>query len=272
MKVLVNLSLSVLMTSVLVSHNALAGQTVKTMEPNTQSVQFFKKQVDNSSSFTNALRGLLSRYPHRTAEFVSIALSAYPENYKEIITTSVTAQPTFVDEIIMLANEYKVASPTEIVQLAINAEPSYAGAATSAACKYSPEYFNEIIKAAVTSEPDSADQIAQKLVTAYPSKTMEILITTIKEVPLVGKYVLDALLATVSDDEVKSEDMIIVSVEQLAHYPDAIERLVELAKQRDISSEKIKLSAIKGGLSEQAIVSVINEHYLTKQNPKQALN
>lgn len=261
MKVLVKLSLSLLITSTLASSVVMAGQTIKSLEPSTQSIQFFKKQVGNSSSFSNGLKGLLHSYPHRTAEFVSIALSAYPENYKEIITASVSEQPTFVDEIIMLANEYKVATPIEIVQLAINAEPSYAGAATSAACKYSPEYFNEIIKVAVTTEPDSADQIAQKLVTAYPSKTMEILITTIKEVPLVGKYVLDALLATVNDDEVKSEDMIIISVEQLAQYPDAVERLVELARERNIDSEKVRLSAMKGGLSEEAIVAVINSHY-----------
>lgn len=261
MKALVNLSVSLVLAASLGSSVALAGQTVTTLEPSSQAIQFFKKQVDNSSSFSNALKGLINRYPHRTAEFVSVAFSAYPEHYKEIISTSVSTQPAFVEEIIILANEYNVAKPTEIVQLAINAEPSYAGAATSAACKYSPKYFDEIIRAAVTSEPDSADQIAQKLVTAFPSKTMEILITTIKEVPLVGKYILDALLATVSDDNAKSEDMIVISVEQLAQYPDAIERLVQLAHERDIDSEKIRLSAIKGGLSEEAIAAVIKEHY-----------
>lgn len=261
MKALVNLSLSLVIASTLTSGAVVAGQTIKVLEPSTQAKHFFIKQVDNSSSLSNALKNLIDRYPHRTAEFVSVALSAYPEHYAEIITTSVSTQPTFVDEIIMLANEYDVAKPTKIVELAINAEPSYAGAATSAACKYSPKYFDEIIRAAVTTEPDSADQIAQKLVTAFPSKTMEILITTIKEVPLVGKYVLDALLATVSDDNVKSEDMIVTSVEQLAHYPDAIERLVQLAHERDIDSEKIRVSAIKGGLNEEAIVAVINLHY-----------
>jgi len=261
MKALVKLSLSLVLTASLGSSIVLAGQTIKTLEPSTQGIKFFKTQVDNSSSFSNALKGLINRYPHRTAEFVSIAFSAYPEHYKEIISTGVSIQPTFVEEIIMLANEYNVATPTEIVELAINAEPSYAGTATSAACKYSPKYFDEIIKAAVTTEPDSADQIAQKLVTAFPSKTMEILITTIKEVPLVGKYILDALLATVSDDNAKSEDMIVISVEQLAQYPEAIERLVELARERDIDAEKIRLSAIKGGLSEEAIAAVIKEHY-----------
>lgn len=262
MKALVNLSLTLLvLTASLGSSVLLAGQTAKTLKTNTQAIQFFKKQVKNSSSFSNALKSLINRYPHRTAEFVSIAFNAYPEQYKEIINTSVSIQPAFVEEIIMLANDYGVAKPTEIVEIAINAEPSYAGAATSAACKYSPKYFDEIIKAAVTTEPDSADQIAQKLVTVFPSKTMEILITTIKEVPLVGKYILDALLATVSDDNVKSEDMIVISVEQLAQYPDAIERLVELANERDIDAEKIRISAIKGGLSEEAIAAVIKEHY-----------
>ena len=111
-------------------------------------------------------------------------------------------------------------------------------------------------------------QIAQKLVNTFPSKTMEILITTIKEVPYVGKYVLDALLATVVDDDAKSEDMIIVSIEELAQYPEAIERLVQLAQQRDIDSEKIRTSAVKGGLSDKAIVAVINEHYNTPQENK----
>ena len=261
MKALVKLSISLILTASIGNSVVLAGQTVKSLEPSTQAIHFFKKQVDNSSSISNALKNLIDRYPHRTAEFVSIAFSAYPEHYSEIITTSVSIQPTFVEEIIMLANEYDVAKPTEIVELAINAEPSYAGAATSAACKYSPNYFEEIIRVAVTTEPDSADQIAQKLVAAFPSKTMEILITTIKEVPFVGKYVLDALLATVSDDSAKSEDMIVISVEQLAQYPDAIDRLVQLAHERDIDSEKVRLSAIKGGLSEEAIAAVIKQHY-----------
>ncbi len=250
-------------SALLFSHSLMAIETTETklVEPSSKSVNFFKKQVENGSSLSKTINNMLDRYPHKTTEFVSIALSAYPEQYKEIISASVSAQPMFVDEIIMVANEYQVSAPTEIVAIAINAEPSYASMATSAACKYSPEYFNEIVKTAVTAEPDSADQIAQKLVKAYPSKTMEILITTIKEVPYVGKYVLDALLATVVDDDAKSEDMIIISVEQLAQYPDAIERLVELAEQRDIKAEKIRLSAIKGGLSEDAIVAVINEHY-----------
>jgi hypothetical protein len=249
--------------STTVSTVSIAGSindTTKPMAVSQQSVNFFKSQV-SGGSLASAMRGLLDRYPQKTTEFLSIALTAYPERSQEIIMASVSAQPMFVDEIIMVANEFKVAEPTEIVEWAINAEPSYADAATRAACKYSPEFFNDIVRMAVTTEPDSADQIAQKLVTAYPSKTMEILITTIKEVPLVGKYVLDALLATVSDDEEKSEDMILVSVEQLANYPDAIERLVELAQQHSVESDKIRMSAIKGGLSEEAIVAVINEHY-----------
>lgn len=229
--------------------------------PSEQTVKFFRTQVERGSSVPSALNSLLNRYPQKTADFVAVALSAYPEKYKEIISTSVSAQPMFVDEIIMVALEYKVASSVEIVEIAVSAEPSYAGMATSAACKYNPEQFIEIVKSAVTAEPDSADQIAQKLVTAYPSKTMEILITTIKEVPYVGKYVLDALLATVSDDPSKSEDMIIITVEQLAQYPDAMDRLVQLAQQRNIASEKIKESALKGGLSEDAVAAVLSEHY-----------
>lgn len=259
MKAILTLSFGAL----LFSHSLLASETTTStlVKPSPKSINFFKNQVAGGTSLSATINNLLDRYPHKTTEFVSIALSAYPAQYKEIISASVSAQPMFVDEIIMVANEYQVADPTEIVTIAINAEPSYAGMATSAACKYSPEFFNEIVKTAVTAQPDSADQIAQKLVKAYPSKTMEILITTIKEVPYVGKYVLDALLATVTDDEAKSENMIIISVEQLAQYPDAIERLVQLAEQRDIASDKIRLSAIKGGLSEEAIVAVINEHY-----------
>ncbi len=265
MKAIITLAVS----AVLMSHSLLASEPITLIEPSSQSVLFFKKQVSGSSSLGIALKGLLDRYPHRTTEFVSIALIAYPDKYKEIITASVTAQPMFVDEIIMVANDYKVASATEIVQLAINAEPSYAGAATSAACKYNPEQFEEIIRTAVNAQPDSADQIAQKLVNAYPSKTMEILITTVKEVPFVGKYILDALLATVTDDDIKSENMIIMSIEKLANYPEAIERLVEIAEQRNIESDKIRLSAIRGGLSEQAIVAVINEHYPQLESPAQ---
>lgn len=238
-----------------------APPTSITLEPTEKSIQFFKKQVTGSKSITNAMNSLLDRYPHRTTEFVSIALSAYPEQYKEIIMASVQKQPMFVDEIIIVANDFQLTDPTEILEIAITAEPSYAGAATRAACNYSPENFNEIIRVAVSTEPDSADQIAQKLVNAFPSKTMEILVTTIKEVPFVGKYVLDALLATVSEDKQASQDIIIVSIKQLANYPDALNRLVEIAQQRDIDSAIIKQSAIEGGVSQQEITAIIERYY-----------
>jgi hypothetical protein len=230
-------------------------------EPSLKSIHFFKSQVTNNRSIGGALRSLLTRYPEKTTEFVSIAFSAYPEDYEEIIATSVTANPTFVDEIIMVAIYYQVAKPAEITEIAVNAEPSYAGVATSAACESSPAYFGEIVKAAVLAQPDSADQIAQKLVKAFPNKTIEILVTTIKEVPFVGKYVLDALLATVVNDPEMSQDMIIISVEQLAQYPDAMERLVELAHQRKIEAGRIKESAIRGGLVEAEAVAVIDKYY-----------
>lgn len=236
-------------------------QPVSTLYPSDKSIQFFKTQVTNSASITKAIGSVLDRYPHKTAEFVSIALAAYPENYKEIIIASVQKQPMFVDEIIVVANDYKVAKPTEILKLAITAEPSYAGTATRAACNLNPGEFNEIIRAAVRTEPDSADQIAQKLVKAFPSKTMEILITTIKEVPYVGKYVLDALLVTLDNDEQKAEDVILISVEKLANYPDAFDRLVQLAQQRNINSSEIRDRAMKGGLSKTEANAVIAKHY-----------
>ncbi|MFC4700728.1 hypothetical protein ACFO4O_11205 [Glaciecola siphonariae] len=229
--------------------------------PSKKSVYFFKSQVANNRSIGNALSSLLSRYPEQTVDFVSVAFTAYPEHYEEIIQAAVSTNPNFVDEIIMVANSYQVGNPTEIVEIAINAEPSYADDATRAACKYSPKYFNEIVKTAVSTEPDSADQIAQRLVRAYPNKTMEILVTTIKEVPFVGKYVLDALLATVTDDDEKSNDMIIISVEQLAQHPDAIERLVQLAQEHEISAADVKASALRGGLEEEQIVAIIDRHY-----------
>lgn len=268
MKALISVGCTLLITSNLLCASVHASQASNIesidsiMEPSQQSLQFFKRQVDGGSSIGNTLKSLLDRYPQKTAEFVSIAFIAYPDRFEDIIKASVSSKPMFVDEIVMLANQHKVANPTEIIAIAVNAEPSYAGVATSAACKNNPEYFNEIVRTAVTAEPDSADQIAKKLVDVFPSKTMEILITTIKEVPYVGKYVLDALLATVVDDDAKSENMIIVSVQELAKYPDAIERLVELAHQRDIDSEKVRLSAIRGGLSEDDIALVINEHYI----------
>lgn len=229
--------------------------------PSSKSVNFFKRQVSASQSVENAVNSLLSRYPEKTVGFVKAALTAYPNQYAEIISASVSAQPTYVDDIIKIATAYNVAEPKEIVKIAVLAEPSYAEIATSAACKYSPEDFNEIVKSAVQSEPDSADQIAQKLVTAYPNKTMEILVTTVKEVPYVGKYILDALLAVVQEDGEKSEEMIIMTVEQLAQYPDAIERLVHLAKQHDIDQEKVRQSAIRGGLSDEQTEVVLNKHY-----------
>ncbi|MGQ8366948.1 hypothetical protein [Glaciecola sp. 1036] len=225
------------------------------------SVSFFKRQVASTNSVEHAIRSLLARYPEKTTQFAEVAFATYPEKYKEIISASVIAQPMYVDEIIKVANEYKVSDPADIVSIAISAEPSYAEVATKAACKYSPDHFEEIVKTAVQSEPDSADQIAQKLVTAYPNRTMEILVTTIKEVPYVGNYILDALLAVVQEDEEKSQELIITSMEQLADYPKAVERLVQLAHQHQVDAQLVKESAIKGGLSETEIVALIDQHY-----------
>ncbi|MEM0912725.1 MAG: hypothetical protein AAGJ37_17250 [Pseudomonadota bacterium] len=230
-------------------------------QPSSQSVNFFKRQVSASQSVENAVKSLISRFPEKTADFVRTALVAYPNKYQEIISASVSAQPAYVDDIIRVATNYKVASPSEIVKIAVSAEPSYAEIATSAACEYSPDRFTEIVKSAVKSEPDSADQIAQKLVTAYPNKTMEILVTTVKEVPFVGKYILDALLAVVQEDDAKSEEMIVMSVEQLAQYPGAIDRLVQLAYEHNIEQEKIKQSAMRGGLSNDEVELVMQPYY-----------
>lgn len=225
-----------------------------------KSVHFFEKQVENTGSPVRALTSLIQRFPQQTADFLSIALTQYPSDYKQLIKTSVSTNPMFVDEILLIANEHKIALPTEIVEIAISAEPSYASVTTSSACELSPEKFNEIIRAAVNLEPDSADQIAKKLVTRFPTKSMEILTTTLKEVPYVGKYVLDALLTT-TEEKQQTENLIIVTVEQLAQYPDAIERLVELAKHHDIESNRIKESALKGGLKEEQIVSILTKYY-----------
>ncbi|WP_395340537.1 hypothetical protein PN836_017070 [Ningiella sp. W23] len=230
-------------------------------EPSQQSIKFFKTQVANNRSVGNALSSLLQRYPEKTGDFLSIAFTAYPDKYEEIISASVSTNPMFIDQIIMVANQHKISNPAEIVKIAVNAEPSYAEITTREACKVSPDYFNEIIKTAVHAEPDSADQIAQRLVKAYPNKTMEILVTTIKEVPYVGKYILDALLATVDEGSDESENMIIVSVEQLTEYPDALNRLVALAHDQNIDAEKVRDSAIKGGLSEDAVALLIEKHY-----------
>ncbi|MFC3122873.1 hypothetical protein [Agaribacter flavus] len=230
-------------------------------KPSKKSIVFFKRQVKSNNSVENAVKSLIARYPEKASNFVKVALFTYPEKYEEIIRASVIAKPVIVDEIIKLANHYKVSAPTNIVAIAVNAEPSYAEVATKAACKYSPEDFTEIVRTAVKSEPDSADQIAQKLVTAYPNRALEILVTTIKEVPYVGKYVLDALLALVQEDKDTTEDMIVASIEQLADYPSAMERLVKLAKEHKIDANKVSTSAIKGGLDEESVASLIKTHY-----------
>lgn len=225
-----------------------------------QSLNFFKAQTASSGDSAKALANLIDRFPQKTSDFLSIALTLYPEEYERLIITSVEINPMFVDEILLVANEHNVASATDIVELVITAEPSYASTATSAACELTPEKFNDIVKTAVNLEPDSADQIAKKLVKRFPTKTMEILTTTLKEVPYVGKYVLDALLTTAEQDKDKSDDMIIYSVEQLAMYPDAMERLIELAKHRNIAPEKIEQSALKGGMTKSMLAKLMSQY------------
>lgn len=227
-----------------------------------QSKHFLKQQVNSSNSVNSAVRTLLARYPENTAQFVQIALDTYPEKYREIISSAVSAQPAYIDDIIKLAVERDLAPATELVTLAINAEPSYAEYATKATVEFSPEQFDDIIKTAVSLKPDSADQIAKTLAKSYPNKTLEVLITTIHEVPLVGKYVIDALLALFPKDSSESESMIVISVEQLANHPEAMERLVELANERGIEEQVVSASAIRGGLSSEQASVYLNKYYI----------
>jgi len=251
-------SISVLTGSLLMSSVSLAETITLTSD---QSNQIFINQVKSNSSVGNAVRTFIARYPERTMDVVEIALNAYPDRYREIISASVSAQPSFVDEILELALERELAEPTELLKLAINAEPSYAEYAAEAACKFAPEDFNDLVKTAVNLEPDSADQIAKKLASSYPSKALDILVTTIQEVPLVGKYVVDALLALFPNESEESESMIIISVEQLAMYPEAVDRLIALANERGIEQSLIHDSAVRGGLSGVQADEYIALHY-----------
>jgi hypothetical protein len=229
-----------------------------------QSSHFFKQQVRSSNSVGRAIRTVLARYPENTSELVEIALDTYPDKYREIVSAAVSSQPAYIDDILELAIARDLAPTTELVTLAINAEPSYAEYVTEAACKFSPEEFNEIVKTAVTMEPDSADQIAKTLARTYPNKTLEVLVTTIQEVPLVGKYVVDALLALFPVDSSESESMIIISVEQLAKHPEALERLVELAERRGIEQDLISASAMRGGLTDAQAKVYVDRYYIVK--------
>jgi hypothetical protein len=262
------MKLSVLALSVLIisSGSAIAQieGTIELDNTSTQSSHFLKQQVRSSNSVGRAIRTVLARYPENTPELVEIALDTYPDKYREIVSAAVSSQPAYVDDILELAIERDVAPATELVTLAINAEPSYAEYATEAACKFSPDQFNEIVKTAVTMEPDSADQIAKRLAKIYPNKTLEVLVTTIQEVPLVGKYVIEALLALFPVDSSESESMIVISVEQLAQHPEALERLVELAERRGIEQYLISASAMRGGLTNAQAKLYVDRHYLNE--------
>lgn len=227
-----------------------------------QTADFLKRQVESNSSVGHAVRSLINRYPNSSVDIVNTAFDVYPESYREILSVSVTTQPAFVDEFLKLAIVKKLAPATDLVSLAINTEPSYAEHATAAACELSPEDFMDIVRTAVNAEPDSADQIAQKLAFNFPSKTLDVLVATIREVPLVGKYVVDALLAIFPDDQEQTESMILISVEELAQYPDSFNRLVELAHERGVSAEQVSMHATKGGLDEESVALALNQHYI----------
>jgi hypothetical protein len=79
---------------------------------------------------------------------------------------------------------------------------------------------------------------------------------------LVGKYVLDALLALFPVNSSESESMIIISVEQLANHPEAMERLVQLAEDRGIEQDLIGASAIRGGLTDTQANVYIDKFYV----------
>jgi hypothetical protein len=260
------MKLSVLAISVLlISSGSAFAQTANTNElvnDSEQSSQFLIQQVRSSNSVGRAIRTVLARYPENTPELVEIALDTYPEKYREIVSAAVSSQPAFIDDILELALARKLAPATELVTLAINAEPSYAEYVAEAACKFSPGQFNEIVKTAVSMEPDSADQIAKRLAKTYPNKILEVLVTTIQEVPLVGKYVVDALLALFPVDSSESESMIIISVEQLANHPEALERLVEIAERRGIQQDLISASAMRGGLTDAQAKLYVDRHYV----------
>jgi hypothetical protein len=55
--------------------------------------------------------------------------------------------------------------------------------------------------------------------------------------------------------------MIIISVEQLAKHPEAVERLVQLAEERGINQDLVSASARRGGLSDAQASTLVDKYY-----------
>lgn len=227
----------------------------ETVEAQPQAARFLDQQL-KSLSMANALNAVISYYPESTPELVSYALETYPEKHKEIVIGAIRAEPAFIDEVIKRTAASGLISVPEIIRLAVGADPSFAMDATAAACELEPSQFRQILQTALALEPDSADLIAQQVAGRLPNRTLEVLTTVLSEVPYLGNYVVDALLA-IFPQQPQSAALILVALEELAQQPDAISRLLELAKTRNLSEASAVSAIERGGLSESDATSAV---------------
>jgi lipoate synthase len=106
-------------------------------------------------------------------------------------------------------------------------------------------------------EPDSADNIVQSLAQEHPSKIVEILSSAISAVPLVGEYVVEALLAVFPND---AETVITTAVRESGIQRESVRRIIETAKNFGLEQSSIYEYAIKGGATEEEITLALSEN------------
>lgn len=236
------------------AHSATASQSRDDKNLNDISEKFIQIQVERNITIGRAIKVIVSHYPQEAASIVDTALDLYPAQYKEIIHASISARPTLAEEVVTLALSKGISDCASIVETAINADPSYIDFVVKAAANSTPEQLSEIVRIAVITEPDSADYIVQSLAREHPNRIVDILQSAIGAVPFVGEYVVEALLAIFPNDE---EQVITTAIRESNEQKEYLKRIIKIAQNSGIETEKLKTYAINGGVTSDELAQVM---------------
>ena len=101
-------------------------------------------------------------------------------------------------------------------------------------------------------EPNSADKIVQHMAKSYPENVTEILANTIKHVPLVGEYIVDALLAVFPN---RAEEVVSVAVRESSLQREQIQRIISTALDAGVNVDDVTKFATLGGATPEEITA-----------------
>ena len=94
----------------------------------------------------------------------------------------------------------------------------------------------------------------QSLARDHPSKIVEILTSAIGAVPLVGEYVVEALLAAFPNN---AEQVITTAVRESGAQREQVKRIIETAQNSGVALDQLEIYATNGGATAEEFAQAL---------------